>query len=222
MIEIKNLTKAYRESQDEEFYALKDITLNIKKGTITVLQGSSGSGKSTLLSIIAAVTKPTSGEVRVNEENISSYSDFFASRYREKEIGFITQEFHLFETLTVEENISIALLLSKLTPKEIAKRVQKVAEGLSISHKLKSHVLNLSGGEKQRCIIARAIINNPQIILCDEPTANLDKENSLKFIEILSQLKSQEKTIIIATHDPLFENLKIVDKYYTIEDGKIE
>ena len=222
MINIKKITKLYQTHKDEKFYALRDISLTIKKGTLCILQGKSGSGKSTLLSIIASITKPTSGEVNVNGENISLYSDFFASRYREKTIGFITQEFHLFDGLNVEENISIALSLSTLTPQEIVSKVYKIAQELQISDKLKSKVSSLSGGEKQRCIIARAIVNNPEIILCDEPTANLDKENSLKFIDILTQLKKMNKTIIVATHDPLFDSLSIVDSRHHIQDGKIE
>ena len=222
MIELKKVTKLYTEHKNEELYALKDISLVIKKGSLNILHGKSGSGKSTLLSIIAAITKPTSGEVNVNEENISTYSDFFASRYREKVVGFVTQEFHLFDGLNVEENISVALSLSNLPSQEILTKVYQVAKELNISHKLKSKVSTLSGGEKQRCIIARAIINDPEIILCDEPTANLDRENSLEFINILTQLKQLNRTIIIATHDSIFDALPIVDFRYHMKDGRVE
>jgi len=222
MIKIKNITKLYKENRSEKFYALKDINLTIHKGSLNILYGESGSGKSTLLSIIAAITKPTSGKINVNGENISSYNDFFASRYREKSIGFVTQEFHLFNSLNLEENIAIALSLSNFSSQEILQKVHQVAKRLHIFHKLKSKVSTLSGGEKQRCIIARAIINEPKIILCDEPTANLDKENSSKFIDILTQLKQMNKTIIVATHDSIFETLSIVDNRYHIKDGKIE
>jgi len=213
MIEINSLFKRN---------SLKNINLTIEEGTLSLLYGKSGSGKSTLLSIIASITKPTSGEVKVNGENISSYNDYFASLYREKRVGFITQEFYLFDALNLQENISIVLAHSTLSSQEIEKRVLDLAKKLHITHKLKASISTLSGGEKQRCIIARALINNPDIILCDEPTASLDKESSKLFIKMLSQLKQMHKTIIVATHDPLFEQLSAFDNKFYIEDGSIE
>jgi putative ABC transport system ATP-binding protein len=124
--------------------------------------------------------------------------------------------------LNVEQNIAIALSLSDLTPSEIQRKVYTLAQELHIEHKLKSSISELSGGEKQRCIIARALINEPKILLCDEPTANLDRENALKFITLLSKLKKKNRTIIIATHDLIFEELDIVDNRFQIKDGKIE
>jgi len=222
MIEILSLHKNYKENSEEQFFALKDINMTFEKETLSLVYGESGSGKSSLLSIIAAITKPTSGAVLVDGENIASYNDYFASSYREKRVGFITQEFHLFDALTVEQNISVALALSNLSLKETARRVREIAKKLHIENKLKSLVSTLSGGEKQRCIIARSLINGPDIILCDEPTANLDRENSLRFIEILRELKAMQKTIIIVTHDILFETLDIVDASYKMKDGTIE
>jgi len=202
--------------------ALKDINLSVKKGTLSLLRGKSGSGKTTLLSIIAGITKPTSGEVRVNGENICSYNDYFASSYREKRVGFITQEFYLFDALSLQENIAMALAHSTLSTEEIERRVLSLAKKLHISHKMKASISTLSGGEKQRCIIARALINNPDIILCDEPTASLDSESSKLFIAMLLELKEMQKTIIVATHDPLFEQLLEIDNSFDIKDGHIE
>ena len=202
--------------------ALKDINLSVKKGTLSLLRGKSGSGKTTLLSIIAGITKPTSGEVRVDGENICSYNDYFASSYREKRVGFITQEFYLFDALSLQENIAMALAHSTLSTEEIERRVLSLAKKLHISHKMKASISTLSGGEKQRCIIARALINNPDIILCDEPTASLDSESSKLFIAMLLELKEMQKTIIVATHDPLFEQLLEIDNSFDIKDGHIE
>jgi len=220
MIEIKSLTKSY--TQEKEFYALKDINLKLTKGSLSIIYGESGSGKSTLLSIIAAITKPTKGEVLVQGENICSYNDYFASSYREKSIGFITQEFHLFESFTLEENIAIALSLTTLTTKEIAKKVYEIAQELHIEHKLKSRVSKLSGGEKQRGIIARALINNPEIILCDEPTAHLDKRSALLFIDTLFKRKALQKTILIVTHDALFDTVTDIEQRFFMKDGELE
>jgi len=218
MIEIKELCKIY----DDDFYSLKDINLLFKTGELSLIYGESGSGKSTLLSIIAAISKPTSGEIRVDGENIAAYNDYFASSYREKQLGFITQEFHLFESFSVAQNISVALTLSGISLQESKEKVLNIAKKLGIEHKLQSKISSLSGGEKQRCIIARALVNEPQIILCDEPTANLDRSNALKFIEILKEIKREGKSIIVVTHDTIFDNLDIVDARFKIKDGVIE
>lgn len=222
MIQVKTLNKLFEENKQSSFYALKDVTITFQSQKLSIIYGESGSGKSTLLSIIAAITKPTSGEVLVDGENITTYNDYFASSYRAKRVGFITQEFHLFDSFTLEQNIAVALTLSNLSLQEIALRVKTIATKLHIEHKLQTLVTNLSGGEKQRCIIARALVTEADIILCDEPTANLDRENALNFIEILKELKAMKKTIILVTHDTLFQNLELVDKIYTIKDGKIE
>jgi len=151
------------------------------------------------LSLIAALIKPTSGEIKVDGKFVAKLPDLHASLYRLKDIGFIFQSFNLFENLKVSHALELA----------------------NISHKKTQSVKNLSGGEKQRTAIARALVNDPKIILCDEPTANLDRANSLTFIEVLRELKRLEKTIVIATHDPLFESLDFVDRVINIENGEI-
>ena len=222
MIKIKNLNKQFVHLNSDDSYALKNINLNIKKSEFVVIEGISGSGKSTLLSIIGAIMKPTSGAVLVEEENIVSYSDFHASYYRLNQVGFITQSFHLFDELSVKDNILATLALTNLSKKEIETKIQYAMKLSNINHKQTQKVSTLSGGEKQRCIIARALVNNPQIILCDEPTANLDKENTLRFIKILQDLKSLGKTIIVATHDPIFKDLNFVDTYLSMRNGTLE
>ena len=217
MIKLQNICKSI-----DTHTILKDINLNIKEGECVVLNGVSGSGKSTLLSIIGAVMRPSSGLVEVDALNIASLSDFHLSNYRRESVGFVSQEFHLFDALSVRENIVIPLLLAKLTKHEFDSRVDEAMRMASIEHKSGQRISTLSGGEKQRCIIARALVNQPKIILCDEPTANLDKENSLKFISIVKSLKESGKSIIIATHDPLVSGLEWVDKVIEIDEGKIE
>lgn len=222
MIKIKALNKEFGLDKDDAFHALKNINLEINDGEVVVINGISGSGKSTLLSIIGAIMKPTSGAVEVDGNNIVSFNDFHASLYRQNSIGFITQSFHLFDAFSVKENLLAALWLSNLSAKEIDKKVLNTTEIANISHKIDRVVSTLSGGEKQRCIIARALINEPQIILCDEPTANLDRDNSLNFVEIVKKLKEMNKTILIATHDPLFNELDIVDRVVRMKDGELE
>jgi len=222
MIKIQSLNKEFGSNAEESFHALKNINLEINDGNVVVINGISGSGKSTLLSIIGAIMKPTSGAVEVDGNNIVSFTDFHASDYRQNRVGFITQSFHLFDAFSVKENLFAALSLSDLTPDEMKKRVQNATKIANISHKTDKVVSTLSGGEKQRTIIARALINEPQIILCDEPTANLDRENSLNFVEIVKKLKEMNKIVIIATHDPLFNELEFVDKTVQMKDGELE
>ncbi|MFW3373114.1 ABC transporter ATP-binding protein [Aliarcobacter butzleri] len=221
MIKIKNLNKIFYENTNKEFYALKDINLNIKKSSCVVLKGVSGSGKSTLLSLIATLQKPTSGEIVIENESIAKLPDFHASNFRARKIGFIFQSFNLFNELSVKDNISLPLIPLGFSQKQIDEKVINTLKLANILHKKDELVSNLSGGEKQRCAIARALVNNCEIILCDEPTANLDYENSKNFIEILKELKELKKTIIIATHDPIFDNLDFVDFEILIKNGQI-
>ncbi len=219
MLEVKNLYKSYNAHSTNVFHALKDINLHVNRGEAVILSGVSGSGKSTLLSIMAAMDKPTSGEVIVDEVAISKLPDLHASAYRSQHIGFIFQHFNLLEELSVKENVSLPLIPQKLDSKTIATNVAMAMKLAHIEHKSSSNVHELSGGEKQRCAIARALVNDPKLILCDEPTANLDRENSLHFIESLRELKAMGKTIIVATHDPLFESVDFIDKVIHISDG---
>ncbi len=217
MIELKNITKEYVPNQK----ALDNVSLQIKEGELVVLKGASGSGKSTMLSLIAALGKPTTGEVVVDNKVISKLPDNFAALYRRENIGFIFQKFHLIENLSVYENIATPLIPSNLPPKEFSFLVQNAMDRFEIAHKKNVIVKQLSGGEQQRVAIARANVNNPKIILADEPTANLDAKLSANFIEILRELKKEKKTIVIATHDPLFFGLDFVDREVEVKNGVI-
>ncbi len=220
-IEIKQLCKIYNEGRANEFSALKNISLNVEEGQIVILKGVSGSGKSTLLSIIGALSKPSSGEVLVDGANVSKLADIESSAYRHKKIGFIFQSFNLLEALSVYKNVLAPLSLERLSRDELGARIDEAMQIANIAHKKDQIVSSLSGGEKQRCAIARALVMRPQIILADEPTANLDKQNSLGFIEMLSKLKELKKTVLIATHDILFDELSFVDQYVFLKDGEI-
>lgn len=220
IIEIENLYRTFHHAGNE-VPVLKDINLRIKKGECIVLTGVSGSGKTTLLSIIAGLDKPSSGKVLIEGEPISKLPDLFASELRAKKIGMIFQHFNLFEHLTVNENVTIPLIPSGLKMKDIQSKVDASLNLANISHKKEIQTGRLSGGEKQRTAIARALVADPNIILCDEPTANLDRNNSLLFIEILKELHMRGKTIVIATHDPLFSSLDFKSTIIPMLDGKI-
>jgi len=221
MIRIKNLNKIFNPSTKKAAHVLKEINLQINKGELVILKGVSGSGKSTLLSIISAMDKPTSGEVIVDGKAVSKLPDIHASHFRANSIGFIFQHFNLLDELSVKDNISIVLIPLGLSIKTVDEKVQKSMELANISHKADQQVKELSGGEKQRCAIARALVNDPGIILCDEPTANLDRTNSLHFIELVKTLQKMGKTIVIATHDPLFEEAGFHDSILHMSDGEL-
>ena len=220
MIELRDITKTYK-TPSGEVTAIKELSLHIKEGELIILKGRSGSGKSTVLSLIAALAKPTSGEVVIDGEHISKLSDDFAFAFRLHHIGFIFQRYNLFTQLSVFENIITPLIPLNLPKEELTRRVEEISKQLAIEHKLEQSVRHLSGGEQQRTAIARALINHPKIILADEPTANLDTALSQEFIEHLKTLKDKRRTIVVATHDPLFFDLEFVDRIIELDGGKL-
>ncbi|MBN2815614.1 MAG: ABC transporter ATP-binding protein [Campylobacterales bacterium] len=207
MIELINVTKSFDAQQ-----VLKELSLRFDEGELIVIKGKSGSGKSTLLSLIAGLAKPTSGEIIVDGKHISKLPEHFCSSYRRDNIGMIFQKYNLIETLSVKENILLPLVPLNLSEELLEKRVAEQMHTFNISHKADELIKYLSGGEQQRTAIARAHIADPKIILADEPTANLDEVLSKNFIEMLEKMKSKNKTIIVATHDPLFFELDFVDR----------
>ncbi len=217
MIKLKNVSKIY----GKNIKALQDISLEFGEGELVVLKGVSGSGKSTVLSLIAGLSKPTGGEVIVDGKKISKMLDNFAASYRRDNIGIVFQKYNLIPELSVEESVLLPLFPLNLSRELMRQKAKRVLEMFSIAHKASSMVRNLSGGEQQRVAIARANINDPKIILADEPTANLDEKLSCEFIEILRELKSKNRTIIVATHDPLFFELDFVDRVINLEHGKL-
>ena len=221
MIDVKNVTKVFNPGRPNEMTALEDVSFSVKENELVILKGPSGSGKSTLLSLIAALQKPTSGEVVVAGERVSKLPDDFAALFRRHNIGFIFQKFNLIPTLNVFDNIITPLMPEKLDEKELEARAERVMEEFSIAHKRDELAKNLSGGEQQRTAIARALVNDPPIVLADEPTANLDEKLAQAFLEYVRRIKAEGKTIVIATHDPLFFDLPIVDRIIELHNGRM-
>ena len=216
IVDIKKLTKTFSDGRNK-LHVLKDINLQIDKGNIITIKGPSGSGKSTLLSIIGTLDNADSGELLINGISIQDNTNI--DKLRNKSIGFIFQFHNLISELTLEENVSLPKMIAKeqLDKKELI----ELFEYFDLKDRMNSFPNDLSGGEKQRVAVMRAIINNPSIIIADEPTGNLDKENALKMMSLFQKLDTEKKlTIIVATHD---ENVfNIGHKKYQLVDGYLE
>lgn len=220
MIELQEVCKQFMQ-EDEEVYALNNISLAVKRGECVVLKGSSGSGKSTLLSLIAGLMQPSSGKISVDGKEISKLPEHFSAHLRRQKIGFIFQKFHLITHLSALENVIVPLIPENLPVNVLEEKAKRVMEQYGIAHKAQMRVNRLSGGEQQRVAIARALVNNPLLILADEPTANLDETLSIALIEEFKKLKERGVTLLIATHDPLFFELPFVDRMVEIRNGEI-
>ena len=216
IVDIKKLTKTFSDGS-KKLHVLKDIDLQIDKGSIITIKGPSGSGKSTLLSIIGTLDNADSGELLINGMSIEDNTNI--DMLRNKSIGFVFQFHNLISELTLEENVSLPKMIAKeqLGKKELI----ELFEYFDLKDRMNSFPNDLSGGEKQRVAVMRAIINNPSIIIADEPTGNLDKENALKMMSLFQKLNTEKKlTIIVATHD---ENVfNIGHKKYQLVDGSLE
>lgn len=220
MVVVENLNKTYAVGSKQE-RILDSITLHIQKGELVLLRGVSGSGKTTLLSILAGLEKPSSGKVLIDSEPISKLPDIHLSHFRAKKIGMVFQHFNLIENLTLLDNVLVPLVANRIGVKEAKEMAFAALKRARIEHKKDAHPNRLSGGEKQRGAIARAIVAKPSLLLCDEPTANLDSKNSQSFIEQLMQMHKEGQTIVVATHDPIFKTLECEHRIIDIKNGKI-
>lgn len=216
IVDIKKLTKTFSDGS-RKLHVLKDINLQIDEGSIITIKGPSGSGKSTLLSIIGTLDNADSGELLINGISIQENTNI--DKLRNKSIGFVFQFHNLISELTLEENVSLPKMIAKeqLDKKELI----ELFEYFDLKDRMNSFPNDLSGGEKQRVAVMRAVINNPSIIIADEPTGNLDKENALKMMSLFQKLNTEKKlTIIIATHDE--DVFNIGHKKYQLVDGYLK
>ena len=221
MINIRGVSLVYNQGKQNEFCALKNINLDINNGELVILKGVSGSGKSTLLSLIALLQKPTSGEILIDGTNIAKLPDAFCSEFRHKRLGLVFQNFNLIEGLSVYENLLAPFALTNFKPNVREEMIKRALELANIAHKRDENVSNLSGGERQRCAVARALSMDADIILADEPTANLDRDNARAFLGLLESFKALEKSVIVATHDSIFDELGATDRVVSLQNGEI-
>ena len=219
VIELKNVGKTYNAGKDEEVKALSNVDLKIRQGEFICIFGVSGSGKSTLLHLIGAMDNPTEGTITYDDVEIGKMKDNAQSRFRNDNIGFLFQDYALIPYRSVEDNLKIPLYFSKYKPNEFKGIINKRLEEVGMSKYLKRRVSNLSGGQKQKVALARALMCDPSVILCDEPTGALDSASSEEILKLLLKVKEQGTTVIVVTHNMMFENYS--DRNIHIKDGHI-
>ncbi|MED4263159.1 ABC transporter ATP-binding protein [Priestia megaterium] len=218
MIELVNIHKSYHLGK-EEVSILKDINLKIYEGEFVAIMGPSGSGKSTLMNIIGCLDRASSGSYLLNEQEISTYSDEQLAKVRNIHIGFVFQQFQLLPRLTAVENVELPMVYAGVTRKERRARAEAALEKVGLSERMKHLPSELSGGQKQRVAIARSIVNNPTLILADEPTGALDTKTSADIMEQFSKLNADGTTVVVITHEP--EVAEYTSRTVIVRDGKV-
>jgi putative ABC transport system ATP-binding protein len=213
-----SLNKTYQVG-DAEIEVLKGITLEVARGEFVAISGPSGSGKTTLLNIISGIDRPTNGKIIVLDQDLAVQDEDFLADFRCSHVGFVFQAYNLVSTLTVAENVAFPMEWTRKPEAAIETRVAELLETVGLQHRANHFPAQLSGGEQQRVAFARALANDPELILADEPTGNLDTKNGQKITQMLRMLKTKGKTVIVATHDP--ELMQLADRTVCLEDGRL-
>jgi len=222
MLELRDIRKAFNTGKPYELTAVDGVSLVLEARKVTVLRGPSGSGKTTLLSLAGCMARPTSGRILLEDREITSLPERFLTEIRRTTFGFIFQQFNLVKGITALENVMLPAYPLGEQHAALKKRALDLLDLFGIRKRAQSRAEWLSGGEAQRTAIARALINNPRVIIADEPTAHLDTKLSREFMDIVARFKEQQKTVIIASHDPLVYDSGVIDRVVSMRDGRIE
>jgi putative ABC transport system ATP-binding protein len=222
MLELKDIRKVFNQGKSYELAAVEGVSVSLEAHKVTVLKGPSGSGKTTLLSLAGCMTRPTSGRIYFNGREISSLPERFLTELRRVSFGFIFQQFNLVKGITTLENVMLPAYPLGKPHGALKKHASELLDLFGIGARASAKAEWLSGGEAQRTAIARALINDPAVIIADEPTAHLDTKLSREFMDIVGRLKDERKTVIIASHDPLVYESVVIDRVITMRDGRIE
>jgi putative ABC transport system ATP-binding protein len=229
MVSAEDVSKTFRLSRQNRVNALKNVSIRIPKGQSAIIGGASGSGKSTLLSLLGCLDRPSAGRIFYGREDVTGFSEEELCRMRRERIGFIFQEFHLLPRMTAWENASVCLIPLGVSEKERFRRACALLDRLGLHERITHRPEEMSGGEQQRVAVARALINEPEFLLADEPTSNIDAASAQKVLELLAGLRSRGCTIAVATHDiDLFRQAHSIgsvfeiDAVYRLTQGRIE
>ena len=220
LLEVSNLEKIYKSRfSANNVYALNGISFKVEQGEFIAVMGESGSGKTTLLNLLALLDKPTNGTIKLEGKELSTIKDSEISKFRREHLGFVFQDFNLLDTLTIKENILLPLILAEDVPKSFDEKILSVAKPLRIDELLNKYPYEVSGGQKQRCAVARALISNPKLLLADEPTGALDSNSSRELMEVFKELNENGQTVIMVTHS--IQAASVARRVLFIKDGKI-
>lgn len=219
VIQASSLSKEYPIG-DSTVQALKEVSLEVSEGEFVCLEGPSGAGKTTVLSLVGGLDRPTSGDIKVFGHDLNGCDEDFLAVFRCVNVGFVFQSYNLISTLTAMENVAFAIELAGFSDDRVKKRPKDLLAEVGLSHRADHFPSQLSGGEQQRVAFARALANDPPLILIDEPTANLDEKTALEIVKLLANLKHKGKTVLVATHDErIFE---LADRVLHLRDGRLE
>ncbi|MFW9919073.1 MAG: ABC transporter ATP-binding protein [Candidatus Thorarchaeota archaeon] len=220
IIRTEDISKTFSSKGGQSVEALRNITLSIEEGKVTAIGGVSGSGKSTLLSVIGLLTKPSKGHLYIGEEEVSGFSEVYRTRIRRDRIGFIFQAQYLLPQMTSIENVALPTICTDTTRQAAEEKAETLLTKLSMEHRLDFRIAELSGGEQQRVSIARALINNPSILIADEPSSSIDDALTEDLLSILRLMTEKEGlTVIVASHDKRV--LEWADNNYILRDGEL-
>ena len=220
ILEVSGLQKVYTSRfGGNKVEALKNVNFTVEDGEYVAIMGESGSGKTTLLNILAALDKPTSGSVLLDGQNLSKVRESQIAAFRRDNLGFVFQEFNLLDTFTIEDNIYLPLVLAGKSHKEMDSRLTPIADRLGISNLLKKYPYEVSGGQKQRAAVARAIITNPKLVLADEPTGALDSKSTDELLQLFSRINQDGRTILMVTHSA--KDASHAKRVLFIKDGEV-
>jgi len=222
MIELDHVTKRYHEGQPNELVAVRDVSLKLALGQVTVMEGPSGSGKTTLLTLIGCAARPSEGRVLLSGELLSALPEHHLASARRRHFGIVFQRFNLIPGMSALHNVMVPAYPLGLPYRMLVARAHEAMQRMAIEHRAAARVELLSGGEVQRVAIARALINDPPILIADEPTANLDSVLAAQFLNIVAALKAAGKTVVIATHDRRVIESPVVDRVVGLSDGQVK
>ena len=221
MIELRDIRKVFHSGKSYALTAVDGVSLSLDARKVTVLRGPSGSGKTTLLSIVGCMARPSEGRIMLGDREITSLPERFLTEIRRTTFGFIFQQFNLMKGISALENVMLPAYPLGEPHAALRKRARELMDLFGILPRESSRAEWLSGGEAQRTAIARALINDPPVIIADEPTAHLDTKLSREFMDIIARLKAAQKTVIIASHDPLVYESAVIDHVVTMRDGRL-
>ena len=221
MIELTAISKTFNAGKPNRFTALQEIDLSLAPQSVTVFKGPSGSGKTTLLGIIGCMARPTAGRLRIGGREVTRLPERFLAQIRRESFGFVFQSFNLVNGVSVLENVMLPGYPADGPLDRVRRRALSLLEALEIRAKAHAPVQSLSGGEQQRAAIARALINDPAVVIADEPTAHLDTGLARQFLDIVGRLKDQGKTVLMGTHDPVLFDAPVVDRVIEMRYGRL-